>query len=133
MLQQNAGAIAEEFWAKLQSGDREGVLALLPDTLDWFVPGKPELVPWAGRRTSKEEIREFLGMLGGAMKPEVNKVEQVISEGPHVVVLGYFEHRCRATGKLFASPYALHLTVTDGLISNYDIYEDTQALVDALR
>ncbi|WP_158684941.1 nuclear transport factor 2 family protein [Streptomyces sp. LaPpAH-108] len=133
MSQQNAGTVAEEFWAKLQSGDREGVLAMLPDTLDWFVPGNPELVPWAGRRTSKQEIRQFLEMLGGTMKPEVNKVEQVISEGPHTVVTGYFEHRCRATGKVFASPYALRLTVKGGLVTNYDIYEDTQALVDALR
>ncbi|MEV6838821.1 nuclear transport factor 2 family protein [Streptomyces sp. NPDC051133] len=132
MSQPNAGAVAQEFWAKLQSGDREGVLAMLPDRLDWFVPGDPQRVPWAGRRTEKAQIREFLQMLGGTMKPELNKVDQVIEQGPEAVILGYFEHRCRATGKLFASPYALHLTIADGLVVNYDIYEDTQALVDAL-
>ncbi|WP_167828977.1 nuclear transport factor 2 family protein [Streptomyces sp. MZ04] len=133
MAQHDAGAVAQDFWSKLQGGDRAGVLALLPDTLDWFVPGDPELVPWAGRRTAKAEIEEFLGMLGGAMKPEMNKVEQVVADASHAVVMGHFEHRCKATGKLFASPYALHLTVEDGLVHGYEIYEDTQALVDALR
>lgn len=132
MPDKNAGTIAQDFWSKLQSGDRDGVLALLPDTLDWFVPGNPEIVPWAGRRTTKTEIEEFLGMLGGAMKPELNKVEYVVSEGEHAVIMGQFEHRCRATGKIFASPYALRLTVVDGLVHSYEIYEDTQALADAL-
>lgn len=133
MSQHDAAAIAQDFWSKLQSGDRAGVLALLPDTLDWFVPGDPNLVPWAGRRTRKAEIEEFLGMLGGAMKPEVNKVEHVVANDTLAVVMGYFEHRCKATGKLFASPYALRLTVVDGLVHGYEIYEDTQALVDAIR
>jgi ketosteroid isomerase-like protein len=132
-MTQDSRAIAELFWSRLQSGDREGVLDLLADEVDWFVPGRPEVVPWAGARGTKDEVREFLGMLGGAMVGVENDVQAVLGDGDDAVVVGFFRHRSKATDRIFASEYALHLRVKDGKVIRYHIYEDTEALVRALH
>lgn len=132
MTTPDARFIADDFWKRLQTGDRQGVLDLLADEVDWFVPGDSALVPWAGQRTTKAEVEAFLGLLGGAMSPQENQVHQIIVDGPDAIVTGFFRHAVRATGNLFSSPYALHIRVQDGKVVRYHIYEDTQALVVAL-
>jgi hypothetical protein len=66
--------------------------------------------------------------------PELNgtSVAHILVDGPHAVVLGEIAQTVRANGVAYASPFALRLTVEDGLITRYHVYEDSLTVARAL-
>jgi ketosteroid isomerase-like protein len=47
------------------------------------------------------------------------------------VVLGEVAHTAKPTGRSYVAAFALHLTVADGWITRYHIYEDSLAVAEA--
>lgn len=120
-----------EFFTCFGTGDHEGVLAVLTDDVDWDVPGAPT-VPWTGKRTTKDEVAGFLSACATEVAAtERFDVYRTLVDGANAVVLGAFTHVIRGTGKKFASEFALHVTVTDGLISTYHMFENGVAAAEA--
>ncbi|WP_240323189.1 MULTISPECIES: nuclear transport factor 2 family protein [Amycolatopsis] len=57
---------------------------------------------------------------------------QVLVEGRDAVVLGEIQHTVRATDQPYTARCAVHLTVEDGLITRYHVYEDSLSVAQAL-
>ncbi|WP_433212791.1 nuclear transport factor 2 family protein [Microtetraspora malaysiensis] len=59
--------------------------------------------------------------------PELNgtSVTRILVDGAHAVVLGELAQTVRGGDIAYTSPFALHLTVEDGLVTRYHIYEDS--------
>jgi ketosteroid isomerase-like protein len=123
--------IIEAFFARFGAGDADGVLELFADEVDFNVAGA-YFVPWTGPRTDKAGVSEFL-TAAAAVEPQEFVVEQILADGGAGVALGHFTHRVLATGKTFSSRFALHVTVEDGLISRYHMFEDSYAIAEAFR
>jgi uncharacterized protein len=120
-----------EFFTRFGAGDGDALLALFADEVDWNVPGSPA-VPWTGRRAAKTEVAEFFGIAAAEVeRTESFTVDRVLADGDHAVALGSFTHVIRSTGKPFSSAYALHIGLTDGLISSYHMFEDSHAAAGA--
>jgi ketosteroid isomerase-like protein len=66
--------------------------------------------------------------------PELNgtSVTRILVDGPHAVVLGEIAQTVRDGGTAYTSPFALYLTVEDGLVTRYHIYEDSLTVARAL-
>lgn len=66
--------------------------------------------------------------------PELNgtSVTRILVDGAHAVVLGEIVQTVRDGGVAYTSPFALHLTVEDGLVTRYHIYEDSLTVAQAL-
>jgi ketosteroid isomerase-like protein len=66
--------------------------------------------------------------------PELNRtsVTRILVEGAHAVVLGMIVQTVRANGIAYTSPFALHLTVENGLVTRYHVYEDSLTVARAL-
>lgn len=62
------------------------------------------------------------------MEPEKFQVHRIVVEGELAIALGHFQYKVNATGKSFASDFALELRVTDGLIDRYRMHEDSHAI-----
>lgn len=124
-------AAIQEFFRCFGGGDWAGVLAVLADDIDWNVPGSPS-VPWTGQRGSKPEVEDFLRACATEVSAtERFTIDHTIADGGQAVVLGAFTHVIARTGKKFESDFALHVVVTDGLISTYHMFENSHACAEA--
>ncbi|QIM17601.1 SnoaL-like domain-containing protein [Leucobacter coleopterorum] len=122
----------DAFFAAFGSGNLEGVVSLFADTVDFNVPGAPN-VPWTGARCTKSEVTDFFTLLirGGLTEPEEFVVDATIVDGDEAVVAGYSRFRVVATGKSFDNPFAIHFTVRDGQLVRYHMHEDSYAISQA--
>ena len=125
-------ATLSELLSRLGRFEPEPVAALFAETVDWDVPGD-ERVPWTGARSSRDEVADYFKTLWSETDTEQgeNAVSQILVDGADAVVLGVFTQTLRATGRRFATPVALHITVDGGLITRLRLYEDSHAVSDA--
>ncbi|MBI2187372.1 MAG: nuclear transport factor 2 family protein [Acidobacteria bacterium] len=113
-------------------GDVATILDALADRFEWHHRGAPA-VPWGKTRTTPEEVRSFFGELNAAVEVLDLQVQHYVAQGDIVVALGTFRGRSRKTGKEFDDPWAMAWTLKDGKVTGYRSYEDTEAIVSALR
>ncbi|MGF1426241.1 nuclear transport factor 2 family protein [Kitasatospora sp. LaBMicrA B282] len=114
----------QEFFGRFGAGDRPGMLALFAPTVDFLVAGA-ETVPWTGHRTTPAEVDAFLRSALEDVTTKEFAVERILVDGADAVVLGSFAHEVHRTGKLFSSVFALRITVNDGLIERYHMFENS--------
>jgi uncharacterized protein (TIGR02246 family) len=122
-------ATLQELMARLAQFDPAPVADLFAEDVDWDVPGD-ERVPWTGARSSRSEVAEYFETLWSVcdIGQADNAISHVLVDGPDAVVLGVFTQTIRATGHRFATPVALHLTINDGVITRFRLYEDSHAV-----
>ncbi|MER5409330.1 nuclear transport factor 2 family protein [Streptomyces sp. NPDC002769] len=124
--------VVEKFLGLLGAGDPDAVAKVFAEVIDWYVPGSDQL-PWTGRRTTPAEVADYLRVLGENIVPEenVDKIEALIVEGEHAVLLREFTRTARSTGRVYEMPIAMHFQVTDDKISKLYLYEDTAKVAQA--
>ncbi|MEU2027022.1 alpha/beta fold hydrolase [Streptomyces sp. NPDC016469] len=113
-------------------GDTEAALALLREDVVWHVDGAPE-VPTIGLRQGKARIREWMDGFPPAFEPRGFRVFSVADDGDSALVTGWFRYLVRATQSTVEGDFTMRFTVRDGLISHYQIFEDSLALARAFR
>lgn len=126
-------AVVQQYFQFLAVRDLDGIMALIADNIDWYVPGNTELAPWLGKRTSKKEIKEFFELLWPATLPINATIEHIMTESDFAVVTGEFSTEMLATNSIVNSPFSIHLTITNGLITKYRLLEDSFLVSEALR
>jgi ketosteroid isomerase-like protein len=119
--------VASAFLERRAAGDIDGMLDLFAEQVDVHSFGTPR-VDWLGRYESKAEARQFFERLFAGITPEDAQVYSFIVDGPEAVILGDLQVRINATGRTYRSPFALRLTVRDGLIVRHQVFEDSYAL-----
>lgn len=117
-----------EFLGRLGAMYADGVAALFAETIDWHVPGSPEL-PWTGRRTRRADVPVYFRTMWSYFHLERSqvKLDKVIVEGEDAGALGIFSHVTNTTEQ----PFALHVTVKDSAITALQLYEDTYVAAKA--
>ncbi|MFB6823838.1 nuclear transport factor 2 family protein [Streptomyces virginiae] len=121
-------SVVEDFFGRLGAGEADRALELLAEPLDWFTPGDTALIPWMGRRTTRGEVAAFFEQAGEHLTPQEFAVERILAEDGIAVALGRFRYLVNATGRSFASEFAVELHVRDGLITRYRMHEDSYAI-----
>ena len=114
-------------------GDVATLLMLLSEDVVWFIPGPPEVAPYAGERRGHAGASQFFQLLGAAVEFEAFEPREFVAQGDRVVALGSERGRVRATGKTFDNPWALAFTVRGGRITEFRAYEDSAAVASAFR
>ncbi|MEU4429486.1 nuclear transport factor 2 family protein [Nocardia rhamnosiphila] len=135
----NAGtrATVQEFLRRLGEGDPDRIAALFAEhvewQLNWPVEGHPA-VPWIRPRSTRADVADHFRALAAFHIPEkaAGKTAQVLFDGRNAVVLGDIRQTVETTGRPYTALCALHLTVTDGLITRYAVYEDSLTVTEAL-
>lgn len=122
--------VVDALFAAIQSGDRDRILALLSDDVEWWVAGPPE-IPYAGCFRGRDEAGQFFATFDEAIDYESWEAREFIAEGNTVVVIGHERWRAKATGRVVDNPWVLVLTVRDDKIARFRAYEDTAASRDA--
>jgi ketosteroid isomerase-like protein len=113
----------------MADGDHDRTAELFAERIDWQLAWPAEghpAVPWIRSRSSRADAAEHFRELESHHVPELNgtSVHTILVDGEHAVVLGLIAQTARG-GKAYTSPFALHLTVENGLVTRYHVYEDS--------
>ncbi|MDT7726305.1 MAG: hypothetical protein QOI21_2881 [Actinomycetota bacterium] len=128
---------AEEFLCRLGDGDPDRVAELFAETvdwrLDWPVEGHPA-VPWIRPRSTRADVADHFRTLNEFHVPgkQGGAAPEIVVDGTAAVVLADIRQTVRATGRSYVARCALRLTVEDGLITRYHVYEDSLTVAQAL-
>ncbi|MEU7852546.1 nuclear transport factor 2 family protein [Nonomuraea sp. NPDC049141] len=129
--------IVEALLGRIAEGDVDRVAELFAEPIDWRLDWPAEghpAVPWIRPRSSRADVADHFRSLAAHHVPELNgtSVARILVDEADAVVLGEIVQTVKANGAAYSSPFALHLTVEDGLITRYHIYEDSLTVARAL-
>ncbi|GAA4941765.1 ketosteroid isomerase-like protein [Nonomuraea thailandensis] len=126
----------QELLRRIGEGDADRAAELFAEECDWLynwpAEGHPA-VPWIRPRSSRSDAADLFRALRKYHVPELNDtvVTRILVDGDDAVVFGQFTQTVAATGRPYTSAFALRLTVADGRIARYHIYEDSLAVARA--
>ncbi|ATB36167.1 hypothetical protein CYFUS_001581 [Cystobacter fuscus] len=125
-------AIAGAYFARLRAGaEPDAIASLFSEEVDWDIPGDTRRVSWIGRRTGRAGVADFFRSLREQVEPLRFEVRSLVVDGDEAVALGALESRVKRTGKIIESEFALHMTIRNGLIVRYRLFEDSFAVARA--
>ena len=96
--QQTPRQVVDALFAAMQRGDRDEIVALLSESVEWWVAGPPE-IPYAGTFRGHDEVAQFFATFNGSIDYESWDAHEFIAEGNTVVVVG--EERWRSEALMF--------------------------------
>jgi len=121
--------VVKDFFAAMGSGDKERLLELSADDIEWIVPG--EDWPLAGTHRGHAGLRAFLQKASETMETSFPEPPEYVAQGDRVLVVGFATGRIKATNKTFEDDWVFAITVRDGKVAKIREYVDTQALARA--
>jgi uncharacterized protein len=118
----------KDFFAAIGRGDKEGLLALVAEDIEWIIPGKDW--PLAGTYRGHAGLTALLQKASETVETSTEPSEYV-AQGDRVLVVGVAEGKIKATNKRFKDDWIFAITVRNGKVANIREYIDTQALARA--
>ena len=120
--------IVKNFLAALGRRDKQGLLALSAEDIEWIIPG--EDWPLAGTRHGHAGLADLLETASKSIETSTEPRE-FVAQGDRVLVVGFARGKIKATNKTFEDDWIFAITVRDGRLTNIREYVDTQALARA--
>jgi ketosteroid isomerase-like protein len=133
----NTRETVDELLRRVAAGDPERIAQLFGEDVDWKLDWPEgdyaQTVPWIRHRTTRADVAENFRLIAEHHVPGQSdaRVHAVLVDGADAVVLGEVAHTAKPTGRSYVAAFALHLTVVDGWITRYHIYEDSLAVAEA--
>jgi uncharacterized protein len=118
----------KDFFAAIGRGDKEGLLALIAEDIEWIIPG--EDWPLAGTHRGHAGLADLLRTASKSIETSTEPRE-FVAQGDRVLVVGFAKGKIKATNKTFEDHFVFAITVRDGKLTNIREYIDTQALARA--
>ena len=130
--QENVGVVRAAY-AAFQRGDIPGLIEMLTDDIDWWTPGTPGQIPYAGRLSGRAAVGGFFEKLAATEEFTHFEPQEFIAQGEKVVVTGRYRGRTKPAGRDYDLDWLHVFNVRDGRIASFREYLDTAALADAHR
>jgi ketosteroid isomerase-like protein len=121
--------IVKDFFAAMGRGDKQGLLALSAENIEWIIPG--EDWPLAGTHRGHAGLAGLLQKASEMVETSYPKPPEFVAQGDRVLVVGVATGKIKATNKSFRDDWVFDITVRDGKVTNIREYIDTQALARA--
>jgi ketosteroid isomerase-like protein len=121
--------VVKDFFAAIGSGDKQRVLALVAEDIEWIVPG--EDWPLAGTHRGHTGVEEILQKASAEVETTYPKPPEFVAQGDRVLVIGVATGKIKATDKQFEDYWVFDITVQNGKLKSIREYIDTQALARA--
>lgn len=118
----------KDFFAAMGRGDKQGLLALSAEDIEWIIPRTDW--PLAGTHRGHSELAALL-QKASEMEISSSIPPEYVAQGDRVLVVGFAEGKVKATNKTFEDNWVFAITVRDGKLTNIREYIDTQALARA--
>jgi uncharacterized protein len=121
--------IVKDFFAAMGGGDKQALLALVAEDIEWIIPG--EDWPLAGTHRGHAELAAVLQKASVELETNYPKPPEFVAQGDRVLVVGVATGTIKATSKPFKDDWVFDITVRDGKVKKIREYIDTQALARA--
>jgi ketosteroid isomerase-like protein len=121
--------IVKSFLAALGGRDKQGLLALAAEDIEWIVPG--ENWPLAGTHRGHAGLEKLLQTANETVETSYPEPPEFVAQGDKVIVVGFATGRIKATSRTFEEHWVFAITVRDGKLTKVQEYVDTQALARA--
>jgi ketosteroid isomerase-like protein len=119
----------KDFFAAMGRVDREGLLALVDEDIEWIIPG--EDWPLAGTHRGHAGVADALQKASEEVPFSYPEPLEYVAQGNRVLVAGFAKGKIKATDWTFEDHFVFAITVRDGRLTNIREYIDTQALARA--
>jgi ketosteroid isomerase-like protein len=119
----------KNFFAAIGRGDREGLLALVAEDIEWIIPG--EDWPLAGTYRGHTGLAALLQKASSEMETSFPDPPEFVAQGDRVLVVGFATGKVKATNRTFEDHFVFVITFRNGKLKNIREYIDTQALARA--
>lgn len=121
--------IVQEFFAAMGGGDKQAMLALAADDIEWVVAGEDWAL--AGTHRGHAGMTDLLQTASKELETSFPTPPEFVAQGDRVLVIGSAKGSVKATGKAWVDDWVFTITVRDGKLTNIREYVDTQALARA--
>jgi uncharacterized protein len=118
----------KDFFAAIGRGDREALLALVAEEIEWIIPG--EAWPLAGTHRGHAGLADLLETASRTIETSTEPRE-FVAQGDRVLVIGFATGKIKATNRTFEDHFVFAITVRNGRLTSIREYIDTQALARA--
>ena len=119
----------KDFFAAMGRGDKQGLLALSAEDIEWIIPG--EDWPLAGTHCGHAGLNNLVQKANETVETSYPEPPEFIAQGDRVLVVGFAKGKVKATNKTFEDDWVFAITVRNGKLTNIREYIDTQALARA--
>ncbi len=121
--------IVKDFFAVMGRRDKQGLLALVAEDIEWIVPG--EDWPLAGTHRGHAGLENLLQKANETVETSYPKPPEFVAQGDRVLVVGVATGKIKATNRKFEDDWVFAITVRNGKVTKIREYIDTQALARA--
>jgi uncharacterized protein len=125
--------IVKQLYDAFGRNDISSVLDMFADDAVAHGPAPAGVLPWGGIHNGREGVAELLKALDESLEDEQFELHEFIAQGNKVVVPGYAKGHAKPTGRPYEIEFVHLWSVRNGKISELRVYNNTAALVEALR
>ncbi|TDC26245.1 ketosteroid isomerase [Streptomyces sp. 8K308] len=125
---------------RMGEGDPARIAELFAERVDWKLDWPAEehgraVTPWIRDRSTRAEVADHFRQIGEhhVSGEAGNVIERILVDGADAVVTGEIRQTARPTGRPYRARIALYLTVENGLVTRYHVYEDSLAVAQAFQ
>src|ERR1700728_1228174 len=127
-------AIAQKLLEATGSARDPAEIAALFDTdLVFDIQGDDGVLPWIGHRTGRQAIADFIRDIRTLTEPITFDVDDILASDGRAAIIGALQTRIKATGKITATQFAIILTITNDVVTRYQMLEDSFDVSKAAR
>jgi uncharacterized protein len=123
--------IVKDFFAAVGSYNKQDLLALVAEDVEWIVPG--EDWPLAGTHRGHAGLAAVLQNASEEVEMTYPKPPEFVAQEDRVLVIGVATGKIKATNKPFKDDWVFDITVRDRKLTKIREYIDTQALARAAQ
>jgi ketosteroid isomerase-like protein len=121
--------VVKDFFAAMGSGDKQALLALVAEDIEWIIPG--EDWPLAGTHRGHSGLAATLLKASEEVEMTYPKPPEFVAQGNRVLAIGVAVGKIKATEKPFEDHWVFDITLQNGRLKSIREYIDTQALARA--
>ncbi len=121
--------VVKDFFAAMGRFDKQGLLALSAEDIEWIVPG--EDWPLAGTHRGHAGLADVLQKASEELETTYPEPPEFVAQGDRVLVIGVATGKIKATNRAFKDDWVFAITVRNGKVTKIREYIDTQALARA--
>ena len=121
--------VVKDFFAAMGSSDKQALLALVAEDIEWIIPG--EDWPLAGTHRGHAGLAATLRKASEEVEMTYPKPPEFVAQGERVLAIGVAVGKIKATDKPFEDHWVFDITLQNGQLKSVREYIDTQALARA--
>jgi ketosteroid isomerase-like protein len=123
--------VVKAFFEAIGSGDKQRLLELAAEDIEWILPGKDW--PLAGTYRGHAGLAELVKKESDTIEMSLSEPREFVAQGDRVLVVGAAKGFIKATNKPFEDEWIFAITVRNGKLVGIREYIDTQAMARAAQ